>query len=373
MVNVLSMPALTGAEASEDALTLKIHAATLNNGFLDIPSKYERLLLEIGSSDRNTMDVDFLPKNNDTFLVTCEPLIDKCKSSAACAHAELNKFHALIVHACDCVSRAADAKALVRNTDRQTFDKFQPLGRHHARGLILPLAVGPEEGQLTFHVGSNSGCSSLLSIDKSSKRLAWCRQVAQRRLVPSVTLKRLLSWLPRPTVEFLKIDAQGMDMQIVASGGPKVSERVRRVSMEVISDDCDGLYKGQPKCTEVVKQMADLGYAPAGPVACMPHVKRGRQSSACEIEILFVAEGAGVPDPAYYEYHDLRLNGCVDFYKPQELEVLSSPAFLKDSERVIRGPGPRGGHYYYSSTGRAVHSAGAEYSCMLAEGHSAIA
>ena len=138
--------------------------------------------------------------------------------------------------------------------------------------------------------------------------------------------------------------------------------------MEVISDDCDGLYQGQPKCSEVVARMASLGYATAGPVACRPHVRRSRQSSGCEIDVLFVAGGARVLDPRYYPYHDLKLNGCRGFYDRNELATLTSQDSLNASWRVLRVPrGSLNGGcpcYFYSSRGRNEHSFGAEYSCV---------
>ena len=36
-------------------------------------------------------------------------------------------------------------------------DKWAPLGRHHQRGIILPLAVSPDGGLQTFHASSVAG------------------------------------------------------------------------------------------------------------------------------------------------------------------------------------------------------------------------
>ena len=49
----------------------------LLDGALPIPVDATPILLEIGSSDRNTMDVEVLPKIPNAFLVTAEPLIEK--------------------------------------------------------------------------------------------------------------------------------------------------------------------------------------------------------------------------------------------------------------------------------------------------------
>ncbi len=231
-----------GLTIDGDALVLDVHVAQLRGGLIDIPESANPLVLEIGSSDRDTMDVEFLPYHPHAFLATCEPLIDKY------------------------------ARALARNPDKalQRGDAYQDLSRHHPRGLVLPLAIGPApEGPRVMNVGNNSGCSSLLPLNLRSKRLLWCRNVAQQRRVVSITLGRLLGLLGRP-VAFLKLDAQGLDMAIVESAAPPAvlapdgddaSARprapvgalrsLRRFSVEVVADDCDTLYEGQPKCTQV--------------------------------------------------------------------------------------------------------------------------
>lgn len=157
-----------------------------------------------------------------------------------------------------------------------------------------------------------------------------------------------------------------MDLAILRSGGANVSHHVTRVSMEVIADDCDGLYIGQPKCTDVVAQMAELGYVPAGPVSCRPHLHRQRQNSACEIEVLFVVAGSGVPIPEYYHYHDLRFNGCRSEYNatPTDVAALITRDALRDHQKVIR-VAERGVNVYYSAAwdGASRHPFGAEYVC----------
>ena len=152
-----------------------------------------------------------------------------------------------------------------------------------------------------------------------------------------------------------------MDLEILKSGGANVRNLVTRVSMEVIADDCDGLYRGQPKCTEVVAQMAAIGYAPVGNVACTPRLKRIRQNSACEIEVLFIVDGAGVPDPAYYQYHNLMFNGCQSTFNRTDLTELISPGALRKSKKVIRANGQQFFSAYW--VGASKHSFGSEYVC----------
>lgn len=169
-------------EATADALFARVQIATLQHGRLPIPHNHSRIALEIGVSDRDTMDVELLPKWRDLFLVSAEPLVDKY------------------------------ARGLARKKHGKG-DGFQPLGHHDDRGLILPLAVGNvgDEPQVrTLAVGyDNAGCSSLRELDKRSNRLKWCAKVGERRSVPVVSLRTLLSWIGPPTreIEIMKIGA----------------------------------------------------------------------------------------------------------------------------------------------------------------------
>ena len=152
--------------SATQGLFATVQVAQLPNGRLAIPPNMT-LAIEIGTSDRDTLDTELLPRNHKWFLLSLEPLSDKY------------------------------ARGLARNAVGRG-DQFQGLGQHHKRGLILPLAVGdvPTEGgsTLTFNVGQNAGCSSLLPINRASNRLKWCKQVAETRRVPTVSLEAVLGW-----------------------------------------------------------------------------------------------------------------------------------------------------------------------------------
>lgn len=288
------------------ALTVPLHVATLLDGKLPIPREAAPLLLEIGSSDRNTMDEELLRAPEyarqliGAFLVTCEPLLEKY------------------------------ARALGRRAPADSVrDAVEPLGQHHPRGIILPLAIAPdlaappmspplppsvksgtepsmpsswlrEQRPRTLHLSGNAGCSSLLTPENWWKRRRrserdpsggkaygdWCSHISQRRNVWSVSLEQLLRWVDLE-VSLLKIDAQGMDLDVVRSGGPLLS-RVLRVAMEVVADDCRPIYLGQPRCSHVMTTMRRLGFVPASHTPCTPPFPRRKANHLCELEVLFV-------------------------------------------------------------------------------------
>ena len=69
-----------GIRAHEGRLLTTLHVAQLTpDGALKLPPSTRRILLEIGCADRNTMDVEGEIRTfNDSFLISFEPLLDKC-------------------------------------------------------------------------------------------------------------------------------------------------------------------------------------------------------------------------------------------------------------------------------------------------------
>jgi hypothetical protein len=119
----MSLPPI---EVTNNALFARVQVAELHDGHLPIPASIQRVVLEIGASDRDTLD-RWLDENrgwNDTFLVTSEPLLDKYSRGIA-------------------------------RRKQGSGDAFQPLGHHHSSAIILPFAIGPSESgarTATFNV-----------------------------------------------------------------------------------------------------------------------------------------------------------------------------------------------------------------------------
>ena len=226
------------------------------------------------------------------------------------------------------------------------------------------MAIGPTAnavGELqTLHVSPIAGCSSLkrsnrMRGSRSNSRLPanesnrqtfsfFCRPVAEERRVWVVPLKQALLWVGRP-IAFLKVDAQGGDLEAVLSGGdllhtrveaagksacPRTyeAERVEHCSrqvhhsqfalclshtspdttpntasnsrcsqlLEVIGDECAPLYVGQPTCSETIRKLARAGYAPPTPVHCTSLFPFSSDRHLfCEMDLIFVRQGAPIP------------------------------------------------------------------------------
>ena len=144
------------------------------------------------------------------------------------------------------------------------------------------------DGQIReLKVGPNAGCSSLRlpnrgrhgGADRGKAFGAWCDTTGhgawkKGRQVWAVPMRKLLEWIGRP-VDFVKVDAQGMDLEVFKSGGQMLSH-VRRVQLEVISDDCKPVYQHQPTCSTVVEELRMLGFVPLTPLPCTPSAHAAR-------------------------------------------------------------------------------------------------
>jgi hypothetical protein len=340
----------TGIEVTSSAIFARLQVLHLHEHTIPIQPN-RSVVIEIGASDRDTMDVEFLPHSKSSFLITCEPVVDKY------------------------------ARALARNA-KGAGDAFQKLGHHHSRGIVLPIAVGPRElrGVQKLNLGRNSGCSSLLSVDKASNRLGFCRMTFDTREVPTITLEMLLGWVNR-TVDFIKVDAQGLDVATIQSAYSRIGQ-VQSFAMEVVSDACDPIYAGQPKCSTVLSSLAALGFKPVTSVDCVPryarkiHNKHKSNAFECELDVLFVRSSRDVTDPGaiddvYWQYHNLGLNGCESLYPANATKTLATNP---PPGKAVFHFGPAGPRFFGTGRGTKIdkfnrgatfstHSYGMPYIC----------
>lgn len=288
-----SLSSIPVVETTARGMFTRVQVVTLEDGLLPIPHNFS-VAIEVGVSDRDTLDNELLPARADLFLVSLEPLVDKY------------------------------ARGLARNRNGKG-DAPQPLGHHGRfpdRSLILPVAVsdvGPQPSVARFNVGrDNAGCSSLLKLNRRSDRLQWCARTGEHREVPVISLRHVLSMVPsRNRVALVKVDAQGVDLSVMRSAGDAL-QRVERFTLEVISDDCAGIYEGQPNCSTVLAATRAWGYVPSTPVYCTPRIPasaraRWRKTAwGCELGVVFARQDL-VAQPYPREllgYHFLAQNGC---------------------------------------------------------------
>lgn len=141
------------------------------------------------------------------------------------------------------------------------------------RVFVLPCAVGPVATPVDrfawLHRSSfaEGQCNSLLpprAERKSALSDAGCgADTMLRERVLVVTLREVLERLAGARVELVKVDAQGLDLQIIESGVDLVSQRVGRLQIEV-QDVPDGdevlIYVGMHTKQAALATLAKLGF-----------------------------------------------------------------------------------------------------------------
>lgn len=229
-------------------LTFELHVANLDNntGAIVTPPGTKRIFMEIGCSDVNTLDDDVLDLDPEAFLLSFEPMLDKW---AVLAARGTSRYHG------------------------ERKDLAVPLGHHHRRGHVLPLAVSTSRGATTMHISRIAGCSSLRASRRGGEKDSECRRQSERRVVPAITLGDALALAPAELpVRLLKLDAQGLDLAILRVTPPSALARVQQLTFEVHKDSCaleQALYERET-CAETLLAMKALGFRMAGFLACAP-------------------------------------------------------------------------------------------------------
>jgi len=128
------------------------------------------------------------------------------------------------------------------------------------RLTALPVAISLERGWLDFNVNAANVTSSLLKSVEGNEFDALTRTVEVRK-VPVIRLEDVLERIPDIEIEFLETDVQGLDLQVLKSGGEQL-RRVKRVQAEVINEriyDGKGALR-QGTETEFIEYMASKGF-----------------------------------------------------------------------------------------------------------------
>lgn len=122
---------------------------------------------------------------------------------------------------------------------------------------VLPYAVGRTAADRPFYVTVAPELSSLLEPNTVEVgRAGW--QVREVARVDTVALDDLAARgeLPRP-VDFLKIDTQGSELEILRGGEARVLDELLGIAVEV---EFRPLYRGQPRFSEVEQYVRGHGF-----------------------------------------------------------------------------------------------------------------
>ena len=237
-----------------------IQVASLTKGALVVPPEVNELWIDVGTNSfGDSIYGDHkgkIPQN--VFVLAFEPLLDKY------------------------------AAMLAKNSPRLSWDsRFVSPGQYHRQGIIFPFAIG-KDGLANFTVSTMDGCSTLgdfngvhhFADDNSRKRQIGCSASSQTRSVPSVKLEAIIDLLPRDRdwqYQYMKVDAQGFDLQVAESAG-KYLKKFQSVLLESYPDGCHQIYTQAFTCRQIYDRMVSHGFYvkdKSYPAACYKENRKG--------------------------------------------------------------------------------------------------
>ena len=131
--------------------------------------------------------------------------------------------------------------------------------------VVLPIAVAERDGSAELHLNAYEQSSSLLPADQAGMK-SWITEqefkVTGTVTVPTMRLDTFLNEAGVESVDYLKIDAQGLDLEVVKSAGDRIRD-VAKVQLEATTVSYRQ-YEGAPGKSVVVEYMKSMGFRLAG-------------------------------------------------------------------------------------------------------------
>lgn len=128
--------------------------------------------------------------------------------------------------------------------------------------LVIPMAVSEEDGTATFYLNEFEMAGSLLPLNEDALR-TWVgvqnHKVQRAVTVPTIRLDTFMDLVGIDHIDFLKIDAQGMDLSIARSAGRRL-RNIAKITLEVAVAPVP-LYKGASTKSDVLKFFEEAGFA----------------------------------------------------------------------------------------------------------------
>lgn len=140
-------------------------------------------------------------------------------------------------------------------------------------------ALGSSCGQLPFHRNRYSRLSSSLSIDAGNDHPRYVERKTNRIHVDVFTLDDVVQSLSMPPPVLLKLDVQGMEMEVL--NGCKAS--LKHMDFLLVETALVRLYERQPLFDEMHRQIRELGYTLVAPL----FLNRGKGGKIIEMDVLY--------------------------------------------------------------------------------------
>ena len=131
--------------------------------------------------------------------------------------------------------------------------------------VVLPIAVAERDGSAELQLNAYEQSSSLLPADQAGVK-NWITEqkfkVVGTVTVPTMRLDTFMNGAGIESIDYLKIDAQGLDLQVVKSAGERLKDVVK-VQLEATTVSYRQ-YEGAPGKEVIIDYMESKGFRLAG-------------------------------------------------------------------------------------------------------------
>lgn len=131
--------------------------------------------------------------------------------------------------------------------------------------VVLPIAIAERDGSAELQLNAYEQSSSLLPADEAGVK-SWVTEqefkVIGSVTVPTMRLDTFMNRAGIKSVDFLKIDAQGLDLEVVKSAGDRLRDVVK-VQLEATTVSYRQ-YEGAPGKSVIIDYMESKGFRLAG-------------------------------------------------------------------------------------------------------------
>lgn len=131
--------------------------------------------------------------------------------------------------------------------------------------VVLPIAIAERDGSAELQLNAYEQSSSLLPADEAGVK-SWVTEqefkVVRSVTVPTMRLDTFMDGAGIESVDYLKIDAQGLDLEVVKSAGDRLRD-VAKVQLEATTVSYRQ-YVGAPGKSAIVEYMESKGFRLAG-------------------------------------------------------------------------------------------------------------
>ena len=127
--------------------------------------------------------------------------------------------------------------------------------------VVLPIAIAERDGSAELQLNEYEQSSSLLAPDEAGMK-SWVTEqrfkVVGSVTVPTMRLDMFINAVGLRSIDFLKVDAQGLDLEVVRSAGDRLTD-VARVQLEATTVSYRQ-YEGAPGKSLIVDFMESNGF-----------------------------------------------------------------------------------------------------------------